>query len=652
VINEKSNSLLIYLLITLGGMLLFFPFLGAVPLFDWDEVNFAEIAREMMVTKDYLNVQIDYTPFWEKPPLFIWMQVVSMKLFGVNEFAARFPNAICGIATLLVIFSIGKRIYNEKMGIIWVLVYAGSILPFFYFKSGIIDPWFNLFIFTGVYFAVIYLNRSGFRVTGSRFRVPGSGVPGYGFRVPGFRVSGSGFRVPGFQGSRFRVPGSRVPGSRFRVPGSGFQDSNDPDPVLQSYSPTVLQSSHPIFLFLSGTAIGLAILTKGPVAFLIFGITGFVYLITLLIPYRPKVLKASPLPPFPASQHPRIHPTHILLFLLGLLLTGGSWFMIQIANGHLDTVKDFIIYQARLFSTKDAGHGGFPGYHVVVLLFGVFPASAFLFSGFKSSTDEKPLQKEWRRACIILLLTVVILFEIVQTKIVHYSSLAYFPLTYLSALAVYRIVEGKSRLNKPSAIVLIILAILWIAVIIGFTVVGLNKEWLMNSGFIKDPFAVANLAADVKWTGWELLVSGVMVIGLVGFFLIKKPLGRMIALFGSTMIFTFLVMIVFTGKIEGYAQQAPIDFYGQHSEEDCYINTLGFKSYAHLYYGKKLPQANPLSYDKDWLLGGKIDKPAYFVYKMTKKDEYSRLYPQLVLLYEKNGFIFAARYPEKPIQGL
>ena len=43
--------------------------------------------------------------------------------------------------------------------------------------------------------------------------------------------------------------------------------------------------------------------------------------------------------------------------------------------------------------------------------------------------------------------------------------------------------------------------------IIGFTLAGLNKEWLMNSGLIKDPFAVANLAADVNWTGWEVLVS-------------------------------------------------------------------------------------------------------------------------------------------------
>ena len=159
-INEKSNNLLIYLFITLGGILLFIPFLGNVPLFDWDEINFAEIAREMIVTKDYLNVQIDYQPFWEKPPLFIWMQVLSMKAFGINEFAARFPNAICGIVTLLVIYSMGKKLFNQKMGIIWVLVYAGSILPFFYFKSGIIDPWFNLFIFIGIYFAIIYIDKS------------------------------------------------------------------------------------------------------------------------------------------------------------------------------------------------------------------------------------------------------------------------------------------------------------------------------------------------------------------------------------------------------------------------------------------------------------------------------------------------------------
>lgn len=564
---KSSVKLYSKLIIFLGGVLMFIPFLGSVALFDWDEVNFAEIAREMIVTKDYLNVQINYQPFWEKPPLFIWMQVLSMKLFGINEFAARFPNALCGIVTLLVIFSIGKKLYSEKMGLIWVMVYTGSILPLFYFKSGIIDPWFNLFIFLGIYFGVVYLARAG----------------------------------------------------------------------GQSSRPTVLQS----YSFLSGASIGLAILTKGPVALLIFGLALFIFIIIQLFSSRPTVLKSS---------RPTVLPSYLLaafLFLLGLILTGGSWFIVQIFAGNMDTVKDFIIYQVRLFSTKDAGHGGFPGYHIVILLLGVFPASAFLFGGFKASPDENMLQKDWRRMMIILLAVVIVLFEIVKTKIVHYSSMAYFPLTFLSSLYIFRIVEGKSPVSRTAKIIFTSLAVIWIMVIIGFTFAGLNKEWLMNSGWIKDPFAVANLAADVHWSGWEVLVALVLGIGVLGFFVLKKPAFKIVSLFLGSLLFTFLTMTIFTGKIAGYTQQTPNEFYGQRVNEDCYIKTLGFKSYAHMFYGKTLPQENPKANDNDWLLNGKIDKPAYFVYKITKKEEYSRIYPQLTILYEKNGFIFAARYPEK-----
>src|ERR1700760_2480993 len=113
-----------YGIIVLAGSLLFFPFLGQVHLFDWDEINFAECAREMIVSKDYLRAQIDFMPFWEKPPLFIWMQVLSMKMFGVNEYAARFPDAFTGVLTLIAIFYAGKRIINEKMATWWVVLYA------------------------------------------------------------------------------------------------------------------------------------------------------------------------------------------------------------------------------------------------------------------------------------------------------------------------------------------------------------------------------------------------------------------------------------------------------------------------------------------------------------------------------------------------
>ena len=120
-------------MIFLVALALFVPFLGSVHLFDWDEINFAECAREMVVTGNYSTVQIDYLPFWEKPPLFIWMQAISMQFFEDPEFAARFPNAVCGAVTLVVIYLLGRRIYDGKFAMLWVLAYAGSLLPNFYF---------------------------------------------------------------------------------------------------------------------------------------------------------------------------------------------------------------------------------------------------------------------------------------------------------------------------------------------------------------------------------------------------------------------------------------------------------------------------------------------------------------------------------------
>jgi 4-amino-4-deoxy-L-arabinose transferase-like glycosyltransferase len=116
---NRLSDIKIYLLIVIVSSLLFIPFLGGVHLFDWDEINFAEAAREMIVTQNYTRVMIDYEPFWEKPPLFIWMQVASMKFFGINEFAARFPNAIVGILSLLLLYALGKKMYDRQFGLLW-----------------------------------------------------------------------------------------------------------------------------------------------------------------------------------------------------------------------------------------------------------------------------------------------------------------------------------------------------------------------------------------------------------------------------------------------------------------------------------------------------------------------------------------------------
>ncbi|MEO7120430.1 MAG: glycosyltransferase family 39 protein, partial [Ginsengibacter sp.] len=151
-LNSKLQSKTYLTIIILSGIIFFIPFLGKVHLFDWDEINFAESAREMIVTGNYHRVQINFQPFWEKPPLFFWLQAGCMKLFGINEFAARLPNAIFGIITLVTLFIIGKKYKSPRFGFIWAISYLGTFLPHLYFKSAIIDPVFNYFIFLGVYF--------------------------------------------------------------------------------------------------------------------------------------------------------------------------------------------------------------------------------------------------------------------------------------------------------------------------------------------------------------------------------------------------------------------------------------------------------------------------------------------------------------------
>lgn len=148
-----------YAFIFIAACLLYIPFIGNMPLFDWDEINFAECAREMLASNNYSDVQLYFHPFWEKPPLFIWLQAISMNVFGVNEFAARFPNALCGVITLMVLYKTGKELNDQKFGLTWAFVYASTLLPHLFFKSGIIDPWFNLFIYISVYYLVQHTNN-------------------------------------------------------------------------------------------------------------------------------------------------------------------------------------------------------------------------------------------------------------------------------------------------------------------------------------------------------------------------------------------------------------------------------------------------------------------------------------------------------------
>ena len=236
------------------------------------------------------------------------------------------------------------------------------------------------------------------------------------------------------------------------------------------------------------------------------------------------------------------------------------------------------------------------------------------------------------------------LFTVVQSKIVHYSSMVYFPITFLAALTLDRIVDRKVYFNGWMRFGVIGVGSLFALVTIALPFLAKSID-VMKPLFEKDPFAMANLDAQVRWTGWEAL-AGMEMIAVVVFAIIFMKRGRLMrgifTLFIGTAFFVQLTLFFFIGRIEGYSQDAAVEFCESLQDKDCYITTTGYKSYVQYFYARVKPQSTNLYTDKNWLLNGNIDKDVYFMTKIHRADEL-RKYEQLEELYSKNGFVFFKR---------
>ncbi len=98
--------------------------LGHAALFDPDEGRHAEIAREILVSGHWLTPTLDFAPYHDKPIFFYWLAALAMKLFGVNEWAARLPSALAAGATVAVTAWWGARFLDRVTGILAGLLLA------------------------------------------------------------------------------------------------------------------------------------------------------------------------------------------------------------------------------------------------------------------------------------------------------------------------------------------------------------------------------------------------------------------------------------------------------------------------------------------------------------------------------------------------
>lgn len=117
--------------------------LGAYRLLDPDEGRYAEIPREMLESGDFVTPRLNYLKYFEKPPLFYWLEAASLATFGEKEWAVRLVPALAGALTVLLVLVAGRNAGGPWAGLASAWVYATALLPLAHARLPIIDGWFS-----------------------------------------------------------------------------------------------------------------------------------------------------------------------------------------------------------------------------------------------------------------------------------------------------------------------------------------------------------------------------------------------------------------------------------------------------------------------------------------------------------------------------
>ena len=127
-------------LLAVLAALLAFAFQGSRGLYETTEGRYAESAREMLETGDWLVPQLDYEPHWTKPPLTYWALAGGMALFGENEWGVRAAPALAYLVLVAAVYGLGAAMWGRRTAFAASLVYATSPFAILAANSVSTDP--------------------------------------------------------------------------------------------------------------------------------------------------------------------------------------------------------------------------------------------------------------------------------------------------------------------------------------------------------------------------------------------------------------------------------------------------------------------------------------------------------------------------------
>ena len=137
---KKHSDLFTFLGLLVVCYFIFFFNIGNYALMDVDETRYVSMARDMFHCKDFLTLYLNGEFFFEKPPLYFWGECLSFAIFGkVTEFTARFPVALYGTLSTLLLYFTGKKIVSRRYGVVSALILATTLEFVMLAKFAILD---------------------------------------------------------------------------------------------------------------------------------------------------------------------------------------------------------------------------------------------------------------------------------------------------------------------------------------------------------------------------------------------------------------------------------------------------------------------------------------------------------------------------------
>lgn len=142
------------LLLLFVGILGFFCIgLGARPYITPSEARYIEIPRQILATGDWLTPHLNGVQYFEKPPLFYWIQAVFLSIGDLfanggvaGEFWGRIATALLVALTCCVTYAVGRISYNRRAGVLASLALATSILGYGLSRISMLDAPVSLFL--------------------------------------------------------------------------------------------------------------------------------------------------------------------------------------------------------------------------------------------------------------------------------------------------------------------------------------------------------------------------------------------------------------------------------------------------------------------------------------------------------------------------